>query len=222
MCGRFTLAIDFDSIIKHFELENDAVINEFKASYNISPGQNILVLTSKTGKYDLNLFKWGLVPFYAKSASDGYKMINARAETLKEKPTFRNLLKNNRCLIIADGFYEWKKENKEKIPYYFKLKDRNIFTFAGLWSRWVSQKNEIVDSCTIITTKPNSIMENIHNRMPVILSEEDQHKWLDKNLDDDRLNEIFKPFPSDKMYAYKVSDYVNSTKNDGDKCVKAI
>jgi putative SOS response-associated peptidase YedK len=154
--------------------------------------------------------RWGLIPFWAKDIKIGYKMINARAETIDEKPAYKHPFQKQRCLILADGFYEWKKQGKEKQPYRFKLKNGEPFAFAGLWDRW-----ETLYSCTIITTKPNNLTKEVHDRMPVILPKDTYDLWLNPNMTEtDYLKSLLVPYPEEEMVAYPVSTLVNSPKND--------
>jgi putative SOS response-associated peptidase YedK len=170
---------------------------ELTSNRNISPGQFIPVVR-EVGTRDVELFKWGLVPSWAKDPAIGYKLINARSETIAEKPSFKKAFNAQRCLIPADGFYEWKVEGSRKNPYLFTMKSKNPFTFAGLWEYWHDAKGNEVYSCTIITTEPNVMMANYHDRMPVILGEEHRWKWLEKRPASE-LQEMLKPFPAEEM-----------------------
>lgn len=170
------------------------------------------------------MMRWGLVPFWAKEASIGYKMINAKSETLTEKPSFRKPFKEKRCLVLADGFYEWgKTDKKNKVPYRLVLKNRQPFAFAGLWDIWKTPEGDKLLSFTIITTSANELMESIHDRMPVILHEKDEAKWLDPEFKDtEKLSSLLQPYPSELMEAYKVSTIVNSPKNDTLACIEPV
>lgn len=170
---------------------------EFVPNMNISPGQNIPVVLDPV-KRDVQMFRWGLVPGWAKDPKIGYKMFNARAETIAEKPSFRVSFQRRRCLIPADGFYEWKIEDGRKYPYLFTLKKREPFTFAGLWDTWRGQGDEVVNSCTIITTVPNSLVAQYHERMPVILDDQDRWQWLE-NTQAETLQALLVPIAEDKM-----------------------
>ncbi|MCJ7700742.1 MAG: SOS response-associated peptidase, partial [Anaerolineales bacterium] len=178
MCGRFTLTVDPADLQEAFYWVNFGNAS-LSPRYNIAPTQGVAVVTNN-GENKLDFFTWGLVPFWAKDPSIGNRMINARAETLAEKPSFRNAFKRRRCLILADGFYEWKKipDNKTKIPTYIRLKDGKPFAFAGLWENWHSPDGSQILSTTIITTQPNDLVKPIHNRMPVILPEDSYQAWL--------------------------------------------
>ena len=151
---------------------------EFVPSNNIAPGSNIPVIINPVNRA-VQMFRWGLIPGWAKDPKIGYKMFNARAETIAEKPSFRVPFQQRRCLIPADGFYEWKVEDGKKYPYLFTLKDKTMFTFAGLWETWLSKEGEVVNSCTIITTEPNSLVAQYHDRMPVIFTGNDSWQWLE-------------------------------------------
>jgi putative SOS response-associated peptidase YedK len=173
---------------------------------------------------DVHLLHWGLIPFWAKDISIGMRMINARSETLQEKPSFRAAFRERRCLILADGFYEWRKpESKSapKTPYRFSLKDNKPFAFAGLWETWSSPEREEIRSCTIITCPPNELVEQVHNRMPVILDSHTCWDWLqDRPLPE--LDEMLKPYPADKMQAYPVSLLVNNPRVDDPQCIQPV
>ena len=180
MCGRFSIA-GFEGIEERFQLEIE--FPDLKPNYNVAPSQDVSVIVNN-GSNHLAMFRWGLIPYWAKDPSIGHKMINARAETVDEKPSFKTCLQRKRCLIVADGFYEWKKEGTTKRPHRITLKNQELFGFAGLWDTWKSPIGEIVNSCTIITTTPNELMEPIHNRIPVILPREVEQVWLDQGITD--------------------------------------
>lgn len=212
MCGRFSLAIDAELFEKIFGIIN---ISNYKPSYNIAPGQNIGVIRiNNNSQKELSLMHWGLIPSWSKDPKVGYKMINARSETLTEKPSFKQSFKTKRCLIPADGFYEWKKQGKEKTPYYFKMKNSSPFAFAGLWDTWINKEDtKTIDSCTIITTSANSLLNPIHERMPVILNPENYSFWLDnKVINLDKLKSVLNSYDSDTMLYYEVSKNINSSK----------
>jgi putative SOS response-associated peptidase YedK len=173
----------------------------------------------------LDFFNWGLIPSWAKDPEIGNRMINARAETLAQKPSFRSAFQRRRCLVLADGFYEWQKSpsSKSKIPMCIKLRDSSPFAFAGLWEIWHSPDGSEIRSCTIITTEPNELMKPIHNRMPVILSPQVYQDWLNPgNGKPDRLSSYLVPYPSDQMIAYPVSNTVNNPKNDTPECIRPL
>jgi putative SOS response-associated peptidase YedK len=201
MCGRFTLGLTADAFASAFAVEVDL---ELEPRLNIAPTQPIatVVQSSQDFHRQLQLMRWGLIPSWAKDAAIGNKLINARSETVMEKPSFRAAFKYRRCLIPADGFYEWKKLERRKQPYYFYLHNHNPFAFAGLWESW----NDIL-TCTILTTKANERVQPIHERMPVILHPKDYDRWLDsRNQTSSHLVELLKPFPSQEMEAQELSD----------------
>lgn len=217
MCGRFTL-IDFEEIAERLQISDFSA--ELKPRYNIAPSQKIPVILNQ-GSYILDFFQWGLIPSWAKDPAIGNKMINARAETIDEKPAFKNLLGRKRCLIPADGFYEWRRSGAFKQPYRVTLKNNSLFSFAGLWDSWISPTGRVVNTCTVITTTPNELMETIHNRMPVILTPDQEKLWLDPKITDSQfLKSLLRPYPSDLMTAYEVSKAVNSPRYDLPECVE--
>ncbi len=222
MCGRFALSVQTDSIEK---LDPGFVADvELSLRYNIAPSQNIAVAVND-GKNKISFARWGLIPSWAKDDSIGYKMINARAETLMEKPSFSKSLKTKRCLIFADAFYEWKKsgDGKRKIPYLIKMKSSEPFTFAGLWDKWINPEGgDTVVSAVIITTEPNGLMKEIHNRMPAILGRHDRAKWLSGEYKPEELVTLLKPYPAEQMEAYEVSTLVNSPVNDFPECLDPL
>ncbi|MEK7323749.1 MAG: SOS response-associated peptidase [Chloroflexota bacterium] len=223
MCGRFTLSLNPDVLREVFEL--DSVPAELAPRYNIAPTQPVAAVLAADGGRKLELLKWGLIPSWAKDPKIGNprSVINARGETLAEKPSFRTALKKRRCLILADGFYEWKKEGKTKTPMFIQLKDGRPFAFAGLWEAWKSPENEWIKSCTIITTEPNSLMEKIHDRMPVILPPKAYDLWLTPGeLPAEKTLPLLKPFAASQMKAVAVSTLVNNPAFDSPECVRPI
>ncbi|ADC51456.1 YoqW [Alkalihalophilus pseudofirmus OF4] len=217
MCGRFTLTATKEQIEKQLNVHLD----DYEPRFNIAPSQPVLSVISDGKKRKAGYLKWGLVPVWAKDPKIGYKMINARGETVDEKPAFKRLLKRRRCLIVTDGFYEWKRTDETKQPYRITVNDR-IFTFAGLWDRWKSGDEEIV-SCTILTTAPNEFMRDIHDRMPVILGDEERKVWLDPSIEDKEIvKDIIKPYPAQYMTAHEVSTYVNNPRNESEECIKSL
>ncbi|WP_100374801.1 SOS response-associated peptidase [Bacillus sp. FJAT-45037] len=217
MCGRYTLTASKEQIEEQLGVQLD----DYQPRYNIAPSQPVLSLISDGENRRAGYLKWGLVPVWAKDPKIGHKMINARGETVDEKPAFNRLLKRRRCLIVADGFYEWKRTEEKKKPYRITVND-DIFTFAGLWDRWESDDKEIV-SCTILTTEPNEFMKEIHDRMPVILGGEDRNMWLDPSIEDkDILTQLIKAYPAKDMDAYEVSPLVNNPKNETEECISSL
>ena len=218
MCGRFTLTIDPAELKDAFP--EFIFPTQSAPRYNIAPSQPILVLPND-GSNKADFFIWGLIPSWAKDPSIGNRMINARAETLAEKPSFRGPLKYHRCLVFADGFYEWKAQStsKSKIPHFIRLKTGSPFVFAGLWDSWHSADGSEVRSATIITTTPNELMASIHNRMPVILRNDAYAQWLDPaHQPPGRFHDLLTPYPAEEMQAYPVSTLVNSPNNDQLEC----
>lgn len=214
MCGRFTLTVDPAQAQENFN--NFTFPEKFAPRFNIAPTQPILAIPNDE-KFTADFFIWGLIPMWAKDPSIGNRLINARAETLAEKPSFRGSLKYKRCLILADGFYEWKSSDgkKSKTPFFIHMKDRKPFAFAGLWDSWNSPEGAQLKTCTIITTEPNELMSLLHNRMPVILHPRDYDKWLDPSSQTpDQLIPLLKPFPAEMMDAYPVTPLVNKPAND--------
>ena len=219
MCGRFTLTADPAEIIDIFG--DFTFPTQFSPRYNIAPTQPVLAIPNNPDR-KADFFIWGLIPSWAKDPSIGNKLINARGETIAEKPSFRGGFKYKRCLIPTDGFYEWKANlgEKTKTPYFIHMKDRKPFAFAGLWDEWQSPDGGAVRTCTIITTEPNELMSTLHNRMPVILEPKDYALWLDPAPQTpEKLIHLIKPFPADAMSAHPVSTLVNKPGNDRPECV---
>jgi putative SOS response-associated peptidase YedK len=222
MCGRFTLTVDPNHLQEAFPWAK--IPDDMIPRYNIAPSQPVAVIPN-TGENVVTMYKWGLIPSWSKDPSIGDRMINARAETLAEKPSFRNAFRRRRCLILADGFYEWRQipGSTGKQPVYLHLKDNNPFAFAGLWEIWASPDGSEVRSCTIITTSPNSLIEPIHNRMPAILSPDDYSYWLKTDEQPiDELNKLLISYPADQMVAYPVSKLVNAPQVDSPELIKAV
>ena len=224
MCGRFSLT-DIDSIFSRFGVIISKDINKkITPHYNIAPTQKIPVIyKDKNQENRIEFMRWGLVPYWAKDPKIGYKMINARAETLTQKPSFKHLLKSKRCLVPSSGFYEWKRIDKRKVPYYIGIKNSKIFSFAGLYDNWKDSVGNELKTFTIITTNSNNTLKPIHNRMPVILEREFEEDWLDvKTHDFDSLKQMLKPYPDDKMIAYAVSTEVNNPSNDNPELIRKV
>jgi putative SOS response-associated peptidase YedK len=198
MCGRFILLIDLSALVEYFQIGE--VSSEYKTGCNICPGEQISAVIRNKDVNKLVNFRWGLIPSWAKDPSIGYKMINARAETLTEKPSFKDAFKWRRCLIPAEGFYEWQKLGKMKKPLRFYLKSGQPFGFAGLYESWMSPEKNLINTCTIITTLPNELTLPIHDRMPAIVPKNKLAYWMDpENQDQKGLLSILKPYPSDEM-----------------------
>jgi len=220
MCGRYTLYSDQDTIEEAFDVhhaaDDDGIFNK---NYNVAPGTpNPVVLQPKPEKKGIGALKWGLIPGWADDENIGYKMINARSETLMEKTSFKKPFQRQRCIIPANGFYEWQTIFKKKIPFYISHIENDLIGFAGLYERWVDPSDETnqIWSYTIITTKANELLEPLHERMPVILNQQNYAEWLNPvNSDTEALNELLVPCPSEQLRVYRVSDEVNNTKNNG-------
>jgi putative SOS response-associated peptidase YedK len=222
MCGRFTLFTDIEEIKERFDIQG-SFDGEYQFSYNIAPSQSVLSVINDGTRNRLGYLRWGLIPFWAKDEKVGYKMINARAETIAEKSSFKNAYKKKRCLIIADSFYEWKKTPERKIPMRIKLKNHAPFGMAGLWESWKSPEGISIYSCSVITTVPNELMTSIHDRMPVILKPEDEKDWLNPSVNDPAyLQQYLNSFDSEQMEAFEVSTDVNSTKNNSPNLIQQI
>jgi len=218
MCGRYSFAPDLKIVNEHYDIKvSDSKI---EPNYNCAPTQMLPVI-SNDAPGSLGYFRWGLVPFWAKDKSIGNKLINARAETITEKPSFRTSFKRRRCLVPADAFYEWRKDelSKKKIPYRIFLKDQPLFSMAGIWDQWKNPEGETIRTFSIITTSPNELMAEIHNRMPVILPKESEKLWLESN-DQNQLIDMLHPFPAKLMDAYRISDLVNSPRNNSVEMTK--
>ncbi len=219
MCGRFSLTADADTLQAVFNLETAPV--SCGPRYNIAPTQPVAVVLNREGSRRPDAFRWGLVPAWAKDKSIGNKMINARAETVAQKPSFKRPLQKQRCLILADGFFEWQKIPGGKLPVYVHLKDRRPFALAGLWECWTSPAGEIIHSCAIITTTPNALLLPVHNRMPVILPAPAIETWLAPvEQSPATLLPLLQPFPAEEMAFYPVSRVVNSPANDVAACIR--
>ncbi len=232
MCGRFTL-IEWDEVERRFLPFGSgmAMIRERLAQsgmdsaprYNIAPTQDVLAITNDGESNMGHFMRWGLVPSWAKDLSIGNRMINARAETLAERPSFRAAFRRRRCLVVADSFYEWKRAGSGRIPMRISLDTGELFAFAGLWESWTGPDGRRILSCTIITAAANEFMAPIHDRMPVILSPDAEPAWLDPGMSDPgALSELLTPYPSERMSAYEVSGVVNSAANDIPECVAPV
>ena len=222
MCGRFSLttsAEQISAILPELVFET-----ELEPRYNIAPTQEIAAVCND-GRLALTRLRWGLIPSWAKDANIGNRMINARAETLADKPSFRTPLKRRRCLILADGFYEWKaiRDQKAKQPYYIRLKTGGVFAFAGLWDSWRSPEGGDIRTATIITTRPNAVVAELHDRMPAILRSEDYERWLDPaDREAGDMLECLGPYSAEAMEAYAVSTRVNRPGVDEPACVDSV
>lgn len=219
MCGRYTLAAPVNELVEQFDI--DEYPSSITTSYNIAPTQEVAAVIAEDEKRKLEMLRWGLVPAWADDPSIGNRMINARSETVAEKPSFRKAFKDRRCLVLSDGFYEWRRTPDGKQPYYIHMKDGSPFAFAGLWESWRDAQE--IRSCTIITTEANELVGDIHNRMPVILAPEDYSLWLDPDFKErEALTSLLRPYPNDAMEAYPVSRRVNSPSNNVPDCIERV
>ena len=217
MCGRFTVTSPADILIEEFGLSR--ISAAFSPSFNIAPTQLAPVVTHFRDR-ELELFQWGLVPSWSRDRKIGSSLINARCESVRTKPTFKEAFARRRCLVLADGFYEWKKEVGRKIPMYIRRQCRRPFAFAGLWEGWHAPDGEVVRTCTVLTTEPNDVMADIHDRMPVILPPDARDVWLNPDVTNwDTLRPLMTPYTHGDLEAYSVSPLVNSPANDCADCI---
>jgi putative SOS response-associated peptidase YedK len=220
MCGRYTLTVDPAELMDRFDLKTADVT--VAPRYNVAPSQSVAVIYDESPN-TLSAAKWGLIPSWSKDPSIGYKMINARSETLLEKPSYRGLVKKRRCLILADSLYEWRlNEDGSKTPMRIQLKSKEAFAFAGLWDVWKTPEGERLKTCSIITGGPNELVAPIHNRLAIILQKDIERDWLDRNNEVGHVMSLLKPYPSEAMTAYEVSKKVNSVKNDDVTLIEPI
>lgn len=228
MCGRFTQTLGPELIAEHFKVEEPLPL--FKANYNIAPTQNVVAirLKAESAQRECVLLKWGLIPVWAKEAKFGNQCINAKCETVAEKPAYRSAFKKRRCLVVANGFYEWQKVGARKQPMWIGRRDKQPFAFAGLWEWWQPPAGESgtpappIESCTIITTEPNELMSSIHNRMPVILPASSYDEWLDPSSQAEPLKALLRSCPSEELHAYPVSHLVNSPRNNAPELLEPV
>ena len=221
MCGRFTLSQSAEAIASVFQLNQ---VPTLERRYNIAPTQPVAtVLQTSARERQFQLLRWGLIPAWAKDATMGSRLINARAETVAEKPSFRSAFRHRRCLVIADGFYEWRRQDGKKQPFYFRMQNQQPFAFAGLWEHWQDPKGEAIYSCTILTTEANELLQQIHERMPVILNPKDYDLWLDPTVQKlEQLQQLLQPYSSTAMTSYPVSTKVNKPTNDTPELINSL
>lgn len=213
MCGRFAQRTNPKRLAKEFKV---AEVPDVEARYNIAPTQDILSIRCAEDDREAVFLKWGLVPSWAKDVSIGAKLINARSETVTEKPSFREAFKKRRCIIPADGFYEWQRSRGKKQPYFFRMQNEHPFGFAGLWEKWKAIDGQVLETCTILTTEANEVLIPVHDRMPVILHSEDYELWLDEDVRKrELLKDLLRPYPAEEMISHPVSSAINSPKNQG-------
>ncbi|MGC2198454.1 MAG: SOS response-associated peptidase [Terriglobales bacterium] len=223
MCGRYRLSRRKQIIEEYFGC--DPWEDDWEPRYNIAPTQSVPVVRQnpKEPVRQLSLMKWGLIPHWAKDASGAASTINARSETAATKPAFRDALKSRRCLIPADGFYEWARKGASKEPFCFEVKDGELFAFAGLWDGWKDANGNWVKTCSVLTTRPNTVTSAVHDRMPVILDPDSYDLWLDPGMQDVvAISELLKPYDARLMRSYPVSTRVNSVGNDDEGCCRRI
>jgi len=221
MCGRFTLRTPASVVAEHFTVLE---MPPFTPRFNIAPSQPVAVVRlapPPEPQRQCVLLRWGLIPSWAKDPAIGNRLINARAETAAEKPAFRAAFRRRRCLVAADGFYEWQRTGKRKQPYFFRLRDDRPFAMAGLWEAWEGPDHSFLESCTLLTTEPNELMRPIHNRMPVILPAGDYDGWLDPaRKTPEQISPLLKPYAGGDLMAEPVGTYVNSPAHDDPKCIE--
>ena len=224
MCGRFVLE-DIDEVFPRFRLSgSEDLMGNIKPRYNIAPSHYAYIISRNTRQENrLEMMKWGLIPSWSKDPKIGNRMINARVETVDIKPSFKNLLKTNRCLVPCSGFYEWKIIGTKKVPHYIGLKNGRIFCLAGLYDVWKNSDGDDLKTFTIITTRPNNTLKPIHNRMPVILHQEFEDQWLNTKIQNhDSVKRLLTPYPDDNMISYAVSNEVNNPANDNPQLIKQV
>ncbi len=226
MCGRYTLKSPASSIERQFKVEiSQAIRPGMVARYNIPPGSGVLTVFDDrdAGWRKADFFHWGLVPKWAQDVSIAHKLSNARSGTVREKPSFRDAYRYRRCLIPADGFYEWKRQGSQPRPYYFEVDEGALFAMAGLWEHWQSPDGSEILSCTVLTTGPNETMRPIHHRLPVILDPRDYDRWLDPgDYHGSQLTDLFEPLAADRMRCREVSPLVNNARNEGPELIAAV
>ena len=222
MCGRFTLKTPVETLAEVFELPT---VPELPPRFNIAPSEAVAAVrvADKEAERELALLRWGLVPPWAEEPKVGSRMINARSETVATNGAFRSAFRRRRCLVLADGFYEWQRRERHKQPFYIHMRDDAPFAFAGLWEVWEGKDGTVLETCTVLTTEPNELMGPIHNRMPVILDRADYQLWLDPRMNDpEPLKVLLRPYAMDRMAAYPVSQLVNSPSNDTPECLMPV
>lgn len=221
MCGRFTLITPAETIAEQFQLPE---VSSLSPRYNIAPTQPVAAVRRSPGNggRELTMLHWGLIPFWAKDPKIGARMINARSETAAEKPAFRAAFRRRRCLVPADGFYEWQRLERGKQPFYIRRRDERPFAIAGLWEHWEGPDGT-VESCTLLTTGPNDLVRPLHNRMPVILHPQDYDLWLAPGVQEpELLQPLLRPYPAEEMLAYPISTWINKPENDAPRCIEPL
>lgn len=227
MCGRVILSFDFDTLNEMLQTTYSIPaphINPIYPRYNITPGQGLLTVIHDGSNYRAGELHWGFVPPWSKDEKIGYSLTNARSESIHEKPTFKSSFEKKRCSILVNGFYEWQRSEKQKVPYLFQVEEGSLFSIAGIWTSYVRNDGSKLHSCAVITTEANALMQPIHHRMPVILSKEGEQEWLDphNNKSLNTLQKLLTPYPSTKMTSYQVSQMVNNAKMDSPECILPV
>jgi putative SOS response-associated peptidase YedK len=218
MCGRFALFASGEEVAERFQLSEVPLLD---ARYNVAPSQTVAAVRATDAGREFRFLRWGLIPSWSSDPKIGYKLSNARAETVASKPSFRAAFKQRRCLIPVSAFYEWQQgSGKRKQPYCIRMRDEGLFAIAGLWERWHDPSGPVVESCSLITTEANELMRPIHDRMPVILYPERENDWLNPRSDPDSLRSLLVPFASERMEAFPVNPYVSNAKNQGPRCIE--
>lgn len=223
MCGRYTITVTLEELMVRYMI-GVTNVPYHRPKYNVAPGQMVLAVISDGRTNRLGELKWGLIPSWAKDEKIGSRLLNARAETAADKPAFRGALRARRCLVPADGFYEWRKEpDGGKQPLRIALRSRAVFSMAGLYEIWTAPDGRRISTVTILTTEPNELMAPIHNRMPVILRPEDEALWLDRSVrDPEALSHLYAPYPAEELEAYPVSKAVGNVRNDDPSCIEPL
>ncbi|MDR6552876.1 SOS response-associated peptidase [Paenibacillus qinlingensis] len=222
MCGRYTITVTLEELMLRYDMY-DTFMPRYSPKYNVAPGQPIMAIIHDGQRNKLGELRWGLIPEWAKEEKIGYQMLNARSETLADKPAFRKPFERKRCLIPADSFYDWKGTGKHKQPMRIMLRSRELFSMAGLYDTWTSPDGNRISTCTVITTESNEMMKDIHDRMPVILPREKEAVWLDRGVKNvEQLRPLLQPYPSELMMAYPVSNRVGNVRNDDELCIEPI
>jgi putative SOS response-associated peptidase YedK len=222
MCGRYTITVTLEELMLRYDVYYNYP-SQYSPKYNVAPGQLVMSIVHDGEKNRLGELRWGLIPAWANDEKIAYQMLNARAETLADKPAFRTSFQRKRCLIPADSFYEWKGKGKQKQPMRVMMKSKDIFSIAGLYDTWVSPEGARISTCTVITTTANELVADIHERMPVILPREAEAAWLDRSMTSaEALKPLLKPYPANEMFAYPVASRVGNVRNDDESCVEEL
>jgi putative SOS response-associated peptidase YedK len=220
MCGRYAQRTDAKKLAKEFKVSEAPSV---EPRYNIAPTQEVLAVNETGDGREMRFFKWGLVPSWTKDTLMGAQLINARSETVAEKPAFRQAFKQRRCIIPSDGFYEWQRASGKKQPFFFRMRDERPFGFAGLWERWEGEGGEVINSCAILTTEANEVLRPVHDRMSVILHSEDYELWLEGDVRKlDLVKETLRPYPAEEMIGYPVGRSVNSPRSQGAELIERM